>query len=169
MYRALREDASFGERLPHALKVMIVPARAAVWATTEYRRDNLDALVAATEEYRQRVESLESERRSVFGAQGTTVAQEAFLRHAKASRHEMHTDLLEVLGQQPEVVADRATDVFVTQYDVIREGGLYVAEQNKTMTMRELAQLQALLNKVAKSKSGRALLKSSSAAAQMVQ
>lgn len=165
MYRTVRAEATFGAKLPRALQVMIVPARAAVWATTDHRRESMDALIAATEEHREGVELLEAERRSVFGPEGTAAMKEAFLSQVKERRHEIHLELLEVLCEQPEVIADRATDAFVTQYDVADEGGLYVAEQNRTMTMRDLAQLHIVLHDVAKSKSGRESLRSSHALA----
>jgi len=165
MYQIVRNEASFGDQLPRSLKVMIVPARGAVLATTERRCQDLEALVESIDEYGQEAQLLEAERRELFGSKGAgnEAARQAFLRDVKKRRIAMHLGLLKVLVAQPEVVANRAADTFVTQYDVIGESGLYVAEHNRTMTMRQLTGLHKLLKGVAKSKAGRALLDSSSA------
>ncbi len=150
MYQTLRSRASFGPKLPELLKVVIVPAADAVLATTHERRAALDKLAGQGAEYFSAAASLEADRRDFFGANMARADSDkaAFLRELKtrkAAINDLAAGFVELVADCPEVIADRASRPFVTQYDVIKEGGLYVAEANRSLTMRQLAALQKRL------------------------
>jgi hypothetical protein len=54
----------------------------------------------------------------------------------------------EKISQIPELLVEPGTSGFITQYDVLDEGGLYVPAINRQASMAELARLSARLGRI---------------------
>jgi hypothetical protein len=150
LYSKLRDRASFGPRLPAKLTVKLVPTAEAKFATTLSRRSNLDSLLEAVKAADEELDVLQGARKAFFtspGAQDSAARREA-TNQFKDGEAAIDLVVAEKISQIPELLVEPGTSGFITQYDVLDEGGLYVPAINRQASMAELARLSARLGRI---------------------
>ena len=135
LYTALRSCASFGMRLPEELNVKIIPATAARFVAPLGREDSLRQIFTLLEQD----SALDGERRTYFSThRGRNEESERFV----AQNHTKQLELHQALGDAALAAADLFIGPrdapFVSQYDVLQSGGLYIPPENLHLSMHEL-------------------------------
>ncbi len=151
MYRRLVETASFGSQLPQQLKIRLVPTTSAKFVTTQARADRLDSLLAAMAEADAELGEIQDERKDFFSLPISLnkTARATFESEVKVRVSAIQFTVAEKLAAMPELMIEPKTAGHITQYDVMREGGLFVPDINRQFSMAELTQLSKKLGRVA--------------------
>ena len=157
LYKTVRESTTFGRDLPAQLDVQLVPTAAARFATTLKRRYELQAMLAALVNTTEQLAELDASKKEFFtnpANRGVTASdrQKTFTAKAKAQQEIILANMNEVSNDIPELFTAPQTPGFITQYDVLQEGGLWVAPQNRQLSMQAL---QALYTQVQRIRNGK--------------
>lgn len=152
LYARLRATASFGARLPAMLQVRLVPTAQAIFATTGQRRNQLDTLIAIYDAAQDELAELDARRKQFFTSDqaNDNGAKADLLNGQKRQRAAIETDLAECIALQPELLCGPGEPGFITQYDALAEGGLYVPGTNRERTVGQLGTMSKTLKKIAK-------------------
>lgn len=153
LYFAIKTRASFGDQLPPALQFKLIPTAAARFATTTLRSPALTTASDIFNEFELTMADTSTDRKTFFTSDQAkdSVAVSEFT--AKVSRKELHIRQLrdQAFFDVPELFAapgkDEESNNFVTQYDVLAEGGLFVAPINLRLSMDNLTKLLKELRK----------------------
>lgn len=143
LYTELSSSASFRGQLPEEINVVLVPGAHARFATTMERGSDLDKLLLTLNETNAELTAINARRGEFFRSPESKdrEARKLFLARSDADRRAISA----VFGVASEQCADLfvgPTDApYISQYDVLAEGGLYVPESIRAMTMAELAGL----------------------------
>lgn len=147
LYARCKWSPSLGPRLPDTLTVKLVPTADARFATTATRKTKLDEVLQANQEAEAELLGLQAERKSFFSSPSSknNGTRSSFLASVNEREKALDLKVAEKLSTIPEVLINPGTPGFITQYDLIEEGGLYVAPVNTTASMAELARLSLRL------------------------
>lgn len=150
LYAQVTNLPSLRSQLPGTLQVDLVPTTAARFATTGKRRASLDDLLQAVEDREQDLKTTNNERGEFFR---TPAAKDRSSREqavAAFRQHEHAADaaLARASNSVPELFIPPRTPGYLTQYDVLADGGLYVPEANQRLTFAELKSLFQDIEKV---------------------
>ncbi|HVX23889.1 MAG TPA: hypothetical protein VG992_00905 [Candidatus Saccharimonadales bacterium] len=150
LYDAVRERTSFGARLPRKLKVHLVPSFAARFATTTQRATQLDQLLTALDEAEAGKAELVARKKAFFTSEQVRnrALRESFEGRARADQTALIDTVITTANELPELFTPPRTPGFVTQYDVLREGGLFVPPCNQQLSMGQLASRAKLLTDI---------------------
>ena len=152
LYSDIVSKASFGSKLPDCLLVNLVPTAEAKFATTSARQpqlDNLLAVIAAGESGKQ---LLAAARASFFKEDACTDPRERqTLEDLQRSEQARLVGAIALAAEAtPEHFTEPRSTGFITQYDVLNEGGLYVPSTNRTATMAALRALTVVIDNAVK-------------------
>jgi hypothetical protein len=152
LYAVIRQRVSFGKQLPAQLTVQLIPASSAQFATTETYRPNLEGLFVELDASKIALTSLNAERKNFFAQsdQANSALRQTFIAQSDARKLAIERALVNQADQVPGLFSERRTTGFITQYDVIKDGGLFSAEQNNSMTFNELDALAKYLQSLRK-------------------
>ncbi|MCW1907885.1 MAG: hypothetical protein KIH63_000915 [Candidatus Saccharibacteria bacterium] len=140
LYASIRSETSFGSRLPPQLDVQLVPSAHAKFATTTAQQPVLDQLLAAAEEQTAMLAETHDRRREFFSSPASQdpEARTQTLAGFKATEAAVEAQLAIARDNLPELMPAQGSTGYVTQYDVLAEGGLYVPDVNLQLTMTQL-------------------------------
>lgn len=153
MYGRLVASSSFGAKLPPALEVRLVPTAPARFATTMDRRELLDSVITAYDDSQDELAALNAQRKAFFAGESARddAARKRFLDDVRAVQTSVERQLGERTEDIPELFIDPGQSGFITQYDVAREGGLYVPEANRVRPMAVLATMVKTMQRARRS------------------
>lgn len=143
-YEIIKAKASFGSKLPDTLNVQIVPATSARFATTERYANALSDVFSELEVSRSALKAIAEERKAFFtsGAKRDKQTQVEFEQRMNERKYIVDCRVVGQLNRTPGLFAGGKADKgFMTQYDILEGGGMYVARQNTELPMNELAAL----------------------------
>lgn len=147
-YEIITQKASFGNRLPARLLVQLVPAASAVFATTKRYESQLRNIFTGLDESTVALAALGAKRKEFFMSSSKNdsvqrclflaevMAQEAIVKQASVTR----------LKTVPGLFTSGNESGYITQYDVLKDGGLFVAPQNTNLSFQELSILASQLD-----------------------
>lgn len=140
-YEKLKREASFGARLPQTLSVQMIPAATARFATAGQFQPELLGLFAQLDDSVDVLASIARERKAFFseGLQKDTTAKQKFITSIDKRKSAIESAIVMQAEAVPGLFVEPRQKGFITQYDVVNRGGLFVASQNKELTFRELA------------------------------
>lgn len=152
MYWLIRAVSSFGDALPERLDVRLVPTAPAKFATTMARRPQLDRILASYQEVEAEMTALNGVRRNFFMSPLATdlPTKTAFVSAMRGRQSSLEQEMAERIADIPELFSEPGRPGFITQYDVIAEGGLYVPDVNRQLSMAELSVMSQGLKKITK-------------------
>jgi len=152
LYGRIKEATSFGTQLPPQLLVYLVPTAKAKFATTAARQPLLDELLGVMEVVDASLAGLRTERKAFFASEAARdQSQRAdFLTNVMQAEMDLNVELGERLAALPELLPEPPDPGAITQYDVLQEGGLYVAPINRELSMAELAEVSLRVNQLRK-------------------
>jgi hypothetical protein len=145
LYEAVRSQASFGSQLPEVLHVKIIPATAARFVAAPGQGDTLQQIfdVLAQDE------SLDEEKRVFFALHSDRSDEAArFIQETRATRHEISHVLGELALRSSGLFIGPREAPFLSQYDVLSAGGIYIQSQNIHLSMHELELVHHRLERV---------------------
>jgi hypothetical protein len=163
LYGVLAEQASFGTRLPEVLRVELVPALDARFAVTRDKAASLDTLLEEFDQLKLEQVKMNAKRKHFFASEMSKDGElrAEFLSSIRALETANSAGFLNTLGESPivpQLLVDAGNDSdnigFVTQYDVVAVGGLYVAAQNRELSFRELSGITRNLRKILSNSGG---------------
>ena len=148
LFAVVKRDASFGARLPDQLVVQLVPTAEARFATSLAYQGELEALLEQFDASTLALRAINQRRKSFFdsGAGGDYAVRQEFLTAVRAEEATQGQLIADKIDPVPGLLLAPKQTGFVTQYDVIRDGGLFVAPEN---TRLPIAQLTALTKRLA--------------------
>lgn len=154
MYEAVASRASFGSLLPSSLTVRLVPSSAARFATTVERGQKLEGLINMYLAVEEELDVLAQRRSTFFNSvlSKDIEFKRAFVAQTKSTEASFERLVAEKVAELPELFltpgGNNKQGGFITQYDVIAEGGLYVPEVNRTFSMARLGAMSLALEKI---------------------
>ena len=143
-YEIIRREASFGDRLPRRLNVQLIPAASARFASSVRFQSEVEGLFSQLDASAVAVAALVSERKAFFTSEDRNDRDKKSMFEATSNEQLFAQDraIVEKAGQVPGLfLAPKGETGFVTQYDVMQDGGLFVAPQNTTLSFGELKAL----------------------------
>jgi len=149
LYQQVRRNTAFAPRLPADLTVRMVKATPAKFATTVgNRQQELEDIFAHLAE----VTAVTAEKTVFFKTDlaADTALKTALLAVQSERQRAMETKIAEQLSSLPELLLQPGDQGMLTQYDVLREGGLYVPSINRTLSMKQLEGLAKRLATIRK-------------------
>lgn len=143
LYAELASTASFREKLPEELTVNLVPGAHARFATTTERAGELDKLLYALGDATVDLTDLNRQRGEFFrsAAARDGNAKKAFVARSNDERQGILAAFKSISDRCSDLFVGPTDAPYISQYDVRAEGGLYVPDAIRAMTMAELAQL----------------------------
>lgn len=140
-YEIIKRDASFGARLPQNLVVQVVPGADARFATTSQRSQELTDLFTQLDESDVALAALAARRKTFFTTANslTAEARAGFSKLAEQQKSAIERAVVERAESVTGLFTESRQPGFITQYDVVQEGGLAVPQQNMTLSFSELA------------------------------
>jgi len=143
LYSELCLRSPLGLQFPDALTVKLIPGSAAKFATTTKRSDNLDNLLAAIADTKDELITLNKARGAFFKTKESKdkMARQSFIAASNNTREQIASAFRQVADQCEDLFVDATSAPFMSQYDVIDEGGLYVPEAVHVATMAEFLAL----------------------------
>lgn len=146
LYAQIKTQATFRQQLPDLLNVRLVPSADAKFATTLSRKNELDNLILAQDEISQELAELDA---WVIKNRPTEIERMTkFDSRTLSKKDAINRALVEKIAFVPELFVKSGERGSLTQYDLAREGGLYVAPMNREMPMFALAAIYAHLLEV---------------------
>lgn len=148
LYAEIKARASFGSKLPDELNVRLVPSADAKFATTLKRKDALDELISTQAEVVKELADVDgwvTDNRPVDPARTAK-----FDSRTQSRKDAINRALIEKIAVIPELFVKSGDRGSLTQYDLVEEGGLYVAPINRELPMFALAATYAHLSEVRK-------------------
>lgn len=144
LFDEICSKATFKDLLPPTCTVLLVPTTAARFATTMKRKDALDALLetVGAESFSQPLDALRRER-AEFAREADKSAPEfkTVTTEFVARERKLYQKVADASREVPELFIGPRDGGFVSQYDLVREGGIYIPEENTELTMTELNEL----------------------------
>jgi hypothetical protein len=146
LYQDIRSQTDFGNQLPEELTVKLVLGDEARFVTTSNRAGIVGAIFEALE-----ARSTIAQEKRIFMQStkgGKPSAEEMkFLQDANRRSKDIDTELKQLVGDADELFTGPKEAPFISQHDVVAEGGLFVPEQNIQLTMTELELVTRQLQK----------------------
>ncbi len=150
IYQTVVERASFSSVLPPRVDVSLVPSANAIFATRPSESSNLEAIIEAVLHHQVDLAGIAAERKVFFTDPSITKDEK---RSESITFDERVKALSKVLGCN--IAAFGAAELFrsvtngqVTQYDIPQAGGLFIALENRTLPMSELAKMGNAIRKL---------------------
>ena len=143
-YEIIKREAPFGIRLPDQLTVDLVPATSARFATSAKWQPELSSLFSRLDESTVAIAALAAERKAFFAsnARNDMELKRSFETASNQRSSAVERAIVEQAEQVPGLfVAPKREIGFITQYDVLQDGGLFVSPQNTERSFSELAAL----------------------------
>lgn len=152
LYEAVASSPGFAGVLPRKLQVQLVDATPASLATTVNRATHLQSLLGAVDELEQ-AQMVASQRKRDFyttgaGKTATRAEKAVFDSEVREALARAGGVVVAAAAQNQELFLTPKTKDFVSQYDVLAEGGLFVPEQTREMSLSELARLKKTITKL---------------------
>lgn len=139
IFQELRRRASFRDKIPAILDVQLVPTASAIFATTAENQSLLENMFESLEEYKVVLAGLRHQRANFFKAKSIDASNKKdFITSNDKERAEATERLLPDILGVPALLNGPGEPNFVSQYDVLQQGGLFVARQNIEMSLQEL-------------------------------
>ncbi|MDL2363023.1 MAG: hypothetical protein QFB86_01415 [Patescibacteria group bacterium] len=139
-YVTLKSTASFRNLLPKQLSVEMIPSAEARFATTARRQPNLEGLLSVLQQTDQDLLMLAGKRKQFFTSTPKNKEDEqVFSATIKTQQSKVELEIAEVAQLVPELFVPAGSTGFVTQNDVLAEGGLFIAPINRELSMAELS------------------------------
>ena len=147
-YEIITQKASFGNRLPARLLVQLVPAASAVFATTKRYESQLRSVFTGLDESTVALAELGAKRKEFFKSSSRNDSAQRHLFLAKVMAQESIVKQASVtrLKAVPGLFTPSNQRGYITQYDVLKDGGLFVASQNTDLSFQELSTLASQLD-----------------------
>lgn len=152
LYEMVKVDSSIGDQLPDTLKVELVPTTAARFATTKQRAPILESLLGTFNFVTQEQVNIKERRKSFFASDESRESErrDSFISDIKVEESKLEQLLLDEISNMPELFGTNTDTNFISQYDVIDEGGLFVPELTMTLPMVALDGIYKSLQRVRK-------------------
>lgn len=139
LYQVVRNNASFGTRLPAVLTVQLVPAADARFATTSPYEKDLEAVFEEFDAATVALRALNTKRKNFFTQQDqTNQARQEFIAKSNAEKLAIEQSLVQQTERVPGLFTPSRQPGFITQYDVINDG-LAIAPANVSKPLGELS------------------------------
>jgi len=146
LYTTVRSRTSLGGRLPSVLQVSLVPSSSACFVTTTQRSDILQKVFDVVKAR----DSHARQKQVFFGTDAAKdkQARRLFLERTKQQNHELAQELYAAVGTAAEVLVEPKHAPFLSQYDVLLEGGVAMPSENLEYSMAKLAAIGKQLRKI---------------------
>jgi len=143
MFGRLKASASFREKIPNQIVVKLVPTALARFATTMARRDNMDLALQTLVNTDDALDVLSGERKKFFASSdaGDKQKKNNFVVGVKQQESEAIRPAVDATDRMAEFFIGPGEPGFITQYDVLAEGGLYVPTVNRETSMAGLSRM----------------------------
>ncbi len=142
LFEEVVSKATFRDLLPPVCTVMLVPATAARFATTMQRKEALDNLLNAVcpQEFDEPLAAVRQQRAEFARLTDNKGTADFKARAAVFAAQErgIYQQVADASKEVPELFIGPKDGGFVSQYDLIQEGGIYIPKENIQLTMEEL-------------------------------
>jgi hypothetical protein len=147
LYAAVREGVSYRSQLPPQLQVRLVPGTEARYVTTHARRQSMDDLLFSVTRAAAEADSLNNSKKQFFQSVEAkdSAKRSAYLVTANGKRRQIDGEVAERLRAIPELQTPPRAPGYLTQYDALLEGGVYVPTITKETSMAGLAGISGFL------------------------
>lgn len=149
LYSAIITNSSFIDQIPDKLTVELVPGTALRFASTKTNSSNIKKLALAVSQLQTSKAAANITKKDFFSSNQARdmKARNALLTKLSRENTELTTEMINSTQLCPEIF-DNGQDIpAVTQYDTLQDGGLFVPEIFKELTMSELIKLYKIINR----------------------
>ncbi len=146
LYAAARSQTSLGNRLPDVLEVSLVPSSSACFVTTAGRSGILQRVFDTL-----KARDKHTDYKQAFFATDAAKDDQSrhrFIERARQQNHELVQELQAAVAAATEILVGPKQAPFLSQYDVLLEGGVAMPPENLEYPMTKLAALGKQLRKV---------------------
>lgn len=149
MYELLGKT-SFGAQLPPELTV-VMPRGTDLWLAAPLSfRSHIDALLSSAEACDAFNDAARGARAEFFASENSKDPdqKQAFLNVQNEKRQSLEQVLQQAVYEMPNILVDERTAPYISQYDTLQAGGLYVPRLTAELSFSELALLRKKIRKM---------------------